>query len=955
MDTHTTDVQSGSSPSNSATGSSVTPTLAVRIAEALRDVGFPVQGPDAEGNYFTSTAICHEGATPNALVFGPGVGVGVRCPQCDDALPRLLAKASLTQTDVQEDATASSLGHITVGFLWPRRNSAVPFPSIIQDTIPLSIPLYGVRTGGFRHRDRDVDLAERSKRVRDALPPGDLDALGNEVPKAEYSAEKELFPVLLPSTSAPAETRWAGLALEWDTDLYVFDLDETLPPPGPRLDNTLRSIRESLSRHPSTVFVGLSVSGRALWALILGPKVSDQGERERVWLAMRDTTPGLEHAASGQCDLGRLRFLAHDPAAYINLDALCFEPPAPEEQEKSGDPSQAGATGTSDHGADPKETSDGPRDWTPPTEWLQDLAGAIEARGARCFTQGCTPIWKDLAEWAGIPPWWENDRSGSAGSHSRSRSRGTSERRRRRREHGRGNGWDNAQHPPPQIILPTLPEQPPYPVPKAIEPFAKAIHELAGCSFPTAALCALGSMNLLACEDRDVKGLAHMPFPTSLIILVSSRSGGRKSTAFKLAYQGHARADNEVVARWKEAKEERVEWERTQKSNKKAAGDKGPPSVRASQPWSMRSDITIQSYARRLFSGRPTQALATAEAGKLIGKGSWSFGGEQLHKTLSDLSDLFSEGSLGVDRVTDDVEFRFEHRRAPVMLLGRPSKMLPLLFSSAAGDGFTACSLISHNHTRPSEPKPYPWQDTTAAQVIEWWTDLIMWRRAVQDDELEYAPGQDGVGKEADPRPVLAIGDEATQMLRQFYQQSLTMADAEVSEYEESWWIRAPELAARVAATLAMTQWYRAAHADKRAPRLAEVGAGTMSDAIALVQWHGRELHRIAGLATAQQDAEAAQWVADNAGSRVDTKGIGQGKAEDGTEGAVRLLSFMGNMGAGKAQYLRGDTEARKRVLEVLIDHGRAVPAGRSGWYFIQHLAPADEDWDPWGSEEDDC
>ena len=1000
MGTHSSKNHRGDEAEHSshAPRSFLTQALAAQIADAIRDRGFRVQGPDTDGTYATHTAVCHDGSAEFGLIFGPGIGA--RCPQSEDDLARLLARLGLTQDDVQEaghsgDGPTSSLGDITVGFLWPRRNSNTPFPTTIQDTIPLGIPLDGVRTGGFRHGEHYIDLAERSKRVRDALPLGDLDAPENKKAKAAYTAAKAPFPGLLPQTSAPAETNRAGLSFQWDTGLYLFDLDKNLPPPGPELDAALKRIRESLSRHPSTVLVGLSVSGRALWALIRGPKVSDQEERDRAWQAMRDTIPGLEHAASGQCDLGRLRFLAHDPDAYINLDAVPFEPPAPDEQEKSSDPGRAGTTGDSDSGADAQEASAGAQDWTPPDEWLQDLARAIEGRGvkvkapadpngefetstlvchggdserklrfsirgAHCFTRDCSPTWKTLAEWAGIPLWWEKGRNGDEGSQRRAKSKdGAGPRQRWARTGTQGPWQDNSGTPTPQVILPILPDQPPYPVPKAIEPFAKAVHELAGCSLPTAAMCALGSWNLLACEDRDVKGLAHMPFPTSLTLLVSSRSGGRKSNAFKLAYLGHTKADKEVLARWKAVREKRTEWEQSQgKSGNKASDDKGPPRARASQPWSMRSDITIQSYARRLFSGRPTQALATAEAGKLIGKGSWSFGGEQLHKTLSDLSDLFSEGSLGVDRVTEDVEFRFEHRRAPIMLLGQPGKMLPLVFSPAAGDGFTARSLISHDHVRPPEPEPYDWKDSSPAEVIEWWAKLTERRRAVQDEELEYAPGQEGVGKEPGPRPVLVIGDEATQMLRQFYQQGLRIADGEVSEHEESWWVRAPELAARVAATLTMTWWYRAADANKRAPRLAAVEAGTMADAIALVRWHGRELHRIAGLATAQQDAAAAQWVADNAPSCVDTEGIGQGKVEDGTAGAVRLLSFMGRRSAGKGHYLRGDPEARNRVLEILIDHGRTVPAGRPGWFFIQNLDPADEGYDPWGWDdecEDEC
>ena len=130
-----------------------------------------------------------------------------------------------------------------------------------------------------------------------------------------------------------------------------------------------------------------------------------------------------------------------------------------------------------------------------------------------------------------------------------------------------------------------------------------------------------------------------------------------------------------------------------------------------------------------------------------------------------------------------------------------------------------------------------------------------------------------------------------------------------------------------------------------------------MAEAIKLVGWHGRELHRIAGLATAQQDAAAAQWVADNMASCIGKKGIGQGKAEDGTEGAILIRSYMARCAAGTANYLRGDTEARARVLVILEEHGRVIPAGKTGWYFPQHVESVDEGYD-WGWDDDlegDC
>ena len=968
----------------------LTSALADRIAVALQGVGFPVQGPDVYGSYTTSTAICHDGATPDALVFGPSIGA--RCPQCENALPRLLAQAGLTEANAQEDGAppadpTASLGNIEVGFLWPR-STAAAFPDTVQDTIRLSIALHGISPGSVKHPEDTIDLAKRSKQVRDQLPTGDLDAPEHKAAKDKYKRRKSVFPAIISSTGTPKGTKRIEIPPESHNGLYLFDLDENLPPFGPELKTTLEDIRRDVSRHPSTVCVALSVSGRALWALIRGPVISAPDERERVWQAMKDTIPGLEHAAAGQCDLGRLRFLAHDEDAYVNLNAKVFEAPT---TEPGSD--RDGAHGASAAAEDTyQEPHDGTQDWTPPSEWLQDLASAIEARGvgveapsgpdgeyrtstrvchggdsdgklhfsirgAHCFTRNCTLTWKSLAEWAGIPLWWEKNRNSSQGSHSRNRSgREPGQHQQGRRRGTQGNGQPTTR-PAPQIILPSLPEQQPYPVPTAIAPFARAIHQLAGCSLPTAVMCALGSVNLLTCEDRDVKGLAHMPFPTSLMLLVSSRSGGRKSTAFNLSFQGHVEADEVVERRWEEAKEVYREWAQAQAKSKKPSDDSGPPRPRASGPWSIRSDITIQAFAKRLLTGRPTQALASAEAGKTIGKGSWSFSGEQIHKTLSDLSDLFSEGSLGVDRSSEDTEFHFRHRRSPVILLGQPRKLLPLIFSEASADGFTARSLISHDHVRPQEPAPYEWQNTSAAEVIGWWARLIMWQRAVQDEDLEYAPSADGMGKEAVARPVLAIDDEATGQLRDFYERCTRMADGEISEHEESWWVRAPELTARVAATLAMAQWYREAYAQREAPRLAVVGPGAMAEAIKLVGWHGRELHRIAGLATAQQDAAAAQWVADNMASCMGKKGIGQGKAEDGTEGAILIRSYMARWAAGTAHYLRGDTEARARVLVILEEHGRVIPAGKTGWYFPQHVESVDEGYD-WGWDDDlegDC
>ena len=480
-----------------------------------------------------------------------------------------------------------------------------------------------------------------------------------------------------------------------------------------------------------------------------------------------------------------------------------------------------------------------------------------------------------------------------------------------------------------QPILACLPSQDQYPVPDVLRCEVQAIHEVSGGGIPMCALATLGAYNLLADHDYDVKALARNPHPISLFGLVSAQSGSRKSTVVDLAYAGHEAADDRITRAHEDVVKARAEFDLLSKGKVKVKGNaKGPQPARAFVPRALKADFTVQAAIKLLATGRPTQAAVMGEAGRLIGQGSWSFGKDQADKSLLDLADIWTNGTLNITRVKDNVDVKLTGRRFGMMLMAQWAKADPFLLSPAAADGFAARVLYARQDERLPEVRCMQWDDPEGAEAcLNAMRDLIFEVRYGQDDGLEFAPDHGGDGR-AGPREIVYFDADGLGLLRAFGEETLARADMDVTLHEESYWVRAPEQAARIGATLATVAHYKG---EVQQP---VITGAIARDAIAMARWHGDELARLVAGGAGAQLAGAARWVAD----RLDEAGRGDcGRASPDQSGGtqIKVLSYITKYAAGAASHIKKDTDARKAVVSVLEEYHWVAPASERGWHDI--------------------
>ena len=465
----------------------------------------------------------------------------------------------------------------------------------------------------------------------------------------------------------------------------------------------------------------------------------------------------------------------------------------------------------------------------------------------------------------------------------------------------------------PSPIMATLPKQGDVQVPRVIATLVRALTELAACN-PRAALAALlGAISALASGDADLEWPNPDDVtPLTLFVLYLAESGSRKSSAWGRAFNGHRIADRQVTERWEEAKAERREAVAASKGQKKGDSDDDLPVPLDSSPVILRRDATIEVLVRRLARGRREQCWETSEAGTLIG--GFSFSRETRSKTLSDLQDLWSDGIVQLDRVKDDVEITVYDARLTLAWSCQCKIGRDLILGESAENGFAARCLLSADDQLPEyRPKPGNWPDGWSAQrVMKDFSDWIIQVRGRQDYVHK--------GKDVRPeRTTYRLSPEAWEAVDQAGALAHgAAAGVDLTQHEKSFLARVGENTARVAAVLA---YYRRAQNDGDAV----IGLDDVCDARDLVRSSYEELQRQGVWAAATADAEAATWATKRLGALSDRY---QGKRE----GTWRINHWLACEGAGPAKHLRGDPEARSRIIEMLESHGWINPAGRGVW-----------------------
>ena len=452
----------------------------------------------------------------------------------------------------------------------------------------------------------------------------------------------------------------------------------------------------------------------------------------------------------------------------------------------------------------------------------------------------------------------------------------------------------------PDDIMPQIPELAEFPVPPRLRKYIDATRTVAGASVPTSAACIGAAFNLLAAEDIDVQSRANAPHPSGLYFVVGSESGWRKSASFRETMQGHVEADERVEALHHEADsntEEGMEFR-----------------TRGFSPRALRQDFTIEALLSRLWKARRTMAVANSDASSLLG--GWSFRRDNLSRSLSHFVSLWDGDPTSIDRRNPETpEIFFYQRRLTALIMGQVNVTENLLFSQAAGNGFTARCLPSMDRERPKPPADSSTTFQAALDTIAYMRQMVICRRADQDANVELLQG-------VQRRPVIHPDHDARDLLAAASARFDALADATDNLHERGFWARAQEQTARYAATLAYVRTLEEGipeswdHVYYTRPEV--------DQAEAVITWHGDVIRSYA----IQAASEKVTRLANETINMLREKRAKVVK-EDGSIAARNVISRL-----GKGE-MRTDAGLREQVLEVLVSHRHLIPTARKGHYMM--------------------
>ena len=152
--------------------------------------------------------------------------------------------------------------------------------------------------------DPAAPLAKQTANLRAKLGPG-----GTKT--SAFNSEKPRLPHAVPAINAPAETPLAGIDGKFHSGMYSYDIDER--------GGNWNELRRSLAAIPACLLVATSSSGAGLYAIIAGTPATTATEYKAKWWEARQFFPeGVNTStADGSNNLNRLRYVCHDPEAYL--------------------------------------------------------------------------------------------------------------------------------------------------------------------------------------------------------------------------------------------------------------------------------------------------------------------------------------------------------------------------------------------------------------------------------------------------------------------------------------------------------------------------------------------------------------------------------------------------------------------------------------------------------------
>ena len=452
----------------------------------------------------------------------------------------------------------------------------------------------------------------------------------------------------------------------------------------------------------------------------------------------------------------------------------------------------------------------------------------------------------------------------------------------------------------PDDIMPQVPELAEFPVPLGLRKYIEAVRTVAGASVPTSTACVAATFNLLAAEDIDVQSRANAPHPVSLYHVVGSESGWRKSSAYREAMQGHIEADERVHALFQDSDA--------------TAEDGTEQKPKGFSPRALRQDFTIEALLSRLWKARRTMAIANSEASSLLG--GWSFRRDNLSRTLSHFVNLWDGDPTSIDRRNPEMpEIFFYQRRLTGLIMAQVNVIEDLLFSQAAGNGFTARCLPSIDRSRPKPPEDTSTSYQDAMDTIARMRELVIRRREDQDANVELLRG-------VMRRPVIHPDQDARDLLAAASAKFDALADATDSIHERGFWARAQEQTARYAATLAYVRTLEDGipesweHVHYTRPEV--------DQAEAVITWHGDLIRSYALMAASEKVTRLANETITMLREKREKV------AKD--DGSIAARNVIARLGKGE---LRTDAALREQVLDVLVVHRHLIPTARKGHYMM--------------------
>ena len=452
----------------------------------------------------------------------------------------------------------------------------------------------------------------------------------------------------------------------------------------------------------------------------------------------------------------------------------------------------------------------------------------------------------------------------------------------------------------PDDIMPQVPELSEFPVPPGLKRYIDATRIVAGASVPTSAACVAAAFNLLAAEDIDVQSRANAPHPSGLYFVVGSESGWRKSASFRETMQGHVEADERVDALFREGDS--------------TTEDGAEFKAKGFSPRALRQDFTIEALLSRLWKARRTMAVANSDASSLLG--GWSFRRDNLSRSLSHFVSLWDGDPTSIDRRNPEApEIFFYQRRLTALVMGQVNIAEELLFSQAAGNGFTARCLPSMDRERPKPPADTQASFQSALDTIARMRELVIRRREDQDANVELLRG-------VLRRPVIHPDQDARDLLAVASAKFEALADASDNLHERGFWARAQEQTARYAATLAYVRTLEGGipesweHVHYTRPEV--------DQAEAVITWHGELIRSYAIQAASEKVTRMANQ----------TITMLRDKREKVVkeDGSIAVRHVIARLGKGE---MRTDAGLREQVLDVLVSHRHLIPTARRGHYML--------------------